>query len=176
MIIKNENRILSIIEVFLLTTTVLFAILWIRNPQGNYEPWTFFFVTLSAILELVRRKKVNPFIGLFLFLLAGFVVVWLCFTTPQMTRLNLDDFKSNMTNNMNSITNPIIISQQPIEFKWQAGKLAFSLYRVGDGSIFNDSLGVSPFKLPHLEPDKYLLKTNLKGVILEIYFDVVKDP
>lgn len=54
--IKNISRIVGIVEKFLLAATVWFAVLWIRNPQGNYEPWTVIFGALLAIIKLARRK------------------------------------------------------------------------------------------------------------------------
>jgi len=126
------------------------------------------------IFQKVTRFIGKPLARIVLILLAVLLVAWLwCTFAPQMTRLNLEDFKSNMT----GVTHPQIIRHQPIEFTWQAGELAFSLYRVGGStSIFDEEPHRSPFKLERLDPDIYVLKTNIRGEPLEIYFEVVKAP
>lgn len=39
-----------IISLVLILAAVVLGILWIRNPQGNYEPWIFVIGTLAALI------------------------------------------------------------------------------------------------------------------------------
>jgi len=50
-----------IVEIVALIITVILAILWIRDPRGNYEPWTVICGVVTVGSEIVRRltKKKN---------------------------------------------------------------------------------------------------------------------
>ncbi len=49
------EQIISLVEIVCFVLTVVFAILWIRNPSGNYEPLTVLFGLGCAAAELGRR-------------------------------------------------------------------------------------------------------------------------
>lgn len=53
----NKNQFLVITEIILIVITMILAIQWICNPQGNYEPWTVLGGTILAILEILRQKQ-----------------------------------------------------------------------------------------------------------------------
>jgi hypothetical protein len=52
-IMKNRNFIA--VELILLLTALVFAILWIVNPKKNYEPFTVIPILLTGFLEVKRR-------------------------------------------------------------------------------------------------------------------------
>ncbi len=45
----------TIIEVLCVLGAILFAILWMKNPEGDYEPYLAFCAALAVGLELIRR-------------------------------------------------------------------------------------------------------------------------
>ena len=52
----NTNRLLLTIEIALLLAVLTLAVLWARNPQGNYEPYiTIISGALMIILDIIRR-------------------------------------------------------------------------------------------------------------------------
>jgi len=53
------NRALKVTEIFLLIATLMLGILWIRNKQGNYEPWIVTCGAVLGILEIARRKYLS---------------------------------------------------------------------------------------------------------------------
>lgn len=48
---------LIVFEFAALTATVVLAILWIRDPSGNYEPWTVLCGVVLMITEICRRLR-----------------------------------------------------------------------------------------------------------------------
>lgn len=50
------NRFYLIAEFILLAGGVVFGVLWARNPQGNYEPFTLLAGLAIAFLEFFRRR------------------------------------------------------------------------------------------------------------------------
>lgn len=46
-----------IFEIIALVVTAVLAILWIRDPSGNYEPWTILCALVGVIAEIYRRFK-----------------------------------------------------------------------------------------------------------------------
>ena len=50
------KRVLHVIEVVLLVAAALFAVLWIRDPAGNYEPPFALCTVLLLVLAPIRRK------------------------------------------------------------------------------------------------------------------------
>lgn len=48
---------LVILEVFTSILTIWIAILWIRNPSGNYEPWTVICGAIFAGIEISRQVR-----------------------------------------------------------------------------------------------------------------------
>jgi len=49
------KKIFIAIEILTILIAVIFGILWIRNPQGNYEPIIAMCGTIGLVLEFVRR-------------------------------------------------------------------------------------------------------------------------
>jgi hypothetical protein len=50
------NRVLFYIEIISIAVALVFGVLWIRNPNGPYEPITFIALLLgSSVVELIRR-------------------------------------------------------------------------------------------------------------------------
>lgn len=45
------------LEVAAFVATAVFAILWIRDPSGNYEPWTVICGAVGMAIELIRRFR-----------------------------------------------------------------------------------------------------------------------
>lgn len=52
----RATRVLLVVEILLLIATLVLAVLWIRQPEGNFEPFTVLCGALLAVLEVVRRK------------------------------------------------------------------------------------------------------------------------
>jgi hypothetical protein len=44
-----------IVEIIALIITVILAIFWIRNPRGNYEPWTVICGVITVGSDIIRR-------------------------------------------------------------------------------------------------------------------------
>jgi hypothetical protein len=51
---------LVIIEIITSIATAGLAIMWIRNPSGNYEPWTVICGVVVAGCEIYRRVRTRP--------------------------------------------------------------------------------------------------------------------
>ncbi|MDH5445737.1 MAG: hypothetical protein OEY52_09285 [Gammaproteobacteria bacterium] len=47
------------IEIATLITAVILTILWVTNPDGNYEPYTVLCTFLFVGLEIVRRRNIH---------------------------------------------------------------------------------------------------------------------
>ncbi|HXH03443.1 MAG TPA: hypothetical protein VNN09_08995 [Candidatus Competibacteraceae bacterium] len=47
--------ILASLELFAFLAAGVLAVLWVRNPNGNYEPWVAIFSLVTAGIELYRR-------------------------------------------------------------------------------------------------------------------------
>lgn len=54
------NRLFLILELLLLLATLALAGVWIRNPAGNFEPYTIVFGVLIAVIDVVRRSLKSP--------------------------------------------------------------------------------------------------------------------
>lgn len=52
---------LLIIEIFSIFTVLILAILWIKNPSGNYEPWTVVCGVITAGIEIYRRCQTKSY-------------------------------------------------------------------------------------------------------------------
>jgi len=50
-----KNKSFVIVELILLVTAIVFAILWIKYPDKNYEPFTVVPGLFSGVLEVIRR-------------------------------------------------------------------------------------------------------------------------
>ncbi len=52
---NKEEFVLVVFEFAALTATVVLAVLWIRDPSGNYEPWTVLCGVVCTVTEIYRR-------------------------------------------------------------------------------------------------------------------------
>lgn len=50
-----KNKFFVIVELILLVSAIVFAILWIMYPEKNYEPFTIIPGLFSGVLEIIRR-------------------------------------------------------------------------------------------------------------------------
>lgn len=92
----------------------------------------------------------------------------------QMKKFNLEDFKTGSTGTTKE--EAIIITQQPIVFEWRSGEVTFSLYRVGDKTMFHELKKRSPFTLKYLDSDLYKLRFNSDGEHFDVFFRVEISP
>jgi len=106
--------------------------------------------------------------------IASLITIWI-FLNPILEKQKTIIYLENIRSMKTSFSSPHSITQQPIVFKWKSGKASFSLYKESK-PIIEELRHSSPFKLEILEPDIYKLKTNLQGEILNLCFEIVKDP
>ncbi len=45
------------LEIVAFIATAVLAVLWIREPNGNYEPWTVICGVVATVIELLRRIR-----------------------------------------------------------------------------------------------------------------------
>lgn len=95
-------------------------------------------------------------------------------TKASITLFNLEDFKTGSTGTTKE--EAIIITQQPIVFEWRSGEVTFSLYRVGDKTMFHELKERSPFTLKRLDSDLYKLRFNSDGEHFDVFFRVEISP
>lgn len=109
---------------------------------------------------------------------AMFLVVLFWYNSDYAPVRSVDEgtiiYLENIRSMKTSFSNPHNITQQPIVFKWKSGEATFSLYKRGK-AIIEDKRHTSPFELKKLEPDIYLLKTNLKSEMFNLSFEIVND-
>lgn len=53
----DQNLRFRLVQGVILAVTATLAVLWIRNPQGSYEPWTVLGGIMLTILEMLRRSE-----------------------------------------------------------------------------------------------------------------------
>lgn len=54
--ILKKFKILRSIELILIVLTVVYAIAWVINPKGNYEPWIVLFTTVGLLITEIGRR------------------------------------------------------------------------------------------------------------------------
>lgn len=54
---RSSRPFLDAVELIFLLMSLLLAVLWIRNPTGEYEPWLVLMATVAALVSIVHKVR-----------------------------------------------------------------------------------------------------------------------